>query len=66
MHRDQKETVDELFEENLEVLRDEYDADSIKLWHDWFVKNRLGDDDARSTREWKDQLQKLELVLMND
>lgn len=66
LHHDRKSFVDELFEENLETLRDDYDAHSIKQWHDWYTRNKLGEYDARETKEWKEQLNRVEIVIMNN
>lgn len=58
IHKDRRELLDLLMETNVEQLRDDYDADNIKIWKQWY--------ETRLTVEWKEQVGKVELVLFNN
>ena len=65
VHRDRKTVLDELFERHVEELRDNYGADSVTKWREWYVSSGLATECPRETTEWKDQLMKLDLLLVN-
>lgn len=65
VHRDRKTVLDELFERHVEELRDNYGADRVTKWREWYVSSGLATDCPRETAEWKDQLTKLDLLLIN-
>lgn len=65
VHRDRKTLVHELFERNVEELREKYGADRVTKWREWYVSSGLATSCARETAEWKDQTIKLDLLLVN-
>ena len=66
MHRDRKTVVDELFERHLDELRVRYAAEQVCVWREWYRTEGLGDLHARDTVSWKEQLTKVDLILMNN
>ena len=65
VHRDRKTTLDTLFERHLNELRNVYGAESVETWMQWYQGKGLSDETRRHTIEWKEQLGKLDLVLIN-
>ena len=64
VHHDRKTMVEELFETHLDELRESYNADCVCEWKKWYDTHNLGGE--RNTTEWKDQLSKVDLVLVNN
>jgi hypothetical protein len=65
VHRDRKEFVDDLFERNLDELRTNYNAERVQAWKEWYRSTGLHGLHARETTTWKEQLCKLDLLLVN-
>lgn len=66
VHRDRKDVVDDMLERNLDELRTNYRAERIIPWKEWLISSGLASIQRRSTPAWKEQLAKLELLLMNN
>ena len=68
IHRDRKEVVDELLEENIDMLMDVYEADQVDGWNRWYRETGLCDPSevSKKNKEWRDQLSKIDRVLMNN
>ena len=65
VHKDRRTLVDNLVERHMEELREHYEADHVRAWRQWFIATGLNSSDARLSSEWKDQINKVDLILMN-
>lgn len=66
VHHERRSFIDKLFEHNLEILINTYNANSYKNWNDWYCTFRLGDVNARTYPEWKEQMNKMNIMLINN
>ena len=65
VHRDRKGVVDDMLERNLDELCRSYNADQVIPWRQWLVASGLSSMQRRNTPAWKEQLAKLDLILVN-
>lgn len=65
VHRDRKGVIDDMLERNITELRTNYRADRVIPWHQWLRTSGLLGVQRRSTPAWKEQLAKLDLILVN-
>lgn len=65
VHKDRRGTVDEMLERNLIELRNSYSAENIWAWKEWLMMSGLSTVQRRSTSAWKEQMTKLDLILVN-
>lgn len=65
-HVDKKQTIAELTEKNLDELREEFHAERVTIWKEWYLGNKLNIDGYDKQEEWKYILKGVERVLMNN
>lgn len=65
VHRDRKGVIDDMLERNLNELCRSYCAEEILPWREWLVASGLSSMERRQTPAWKEQLAKLDLILIN-
>jgi len=60
---DKKKTIADIAENNLDELREEYNAEDVQLWHDWYYSSKLDQFGFDNQPEWKRMLKKIENIL---
>lgn len=65
VHRDRKNVINDMLERNLDELRTNYRADLMVPWYNWFANSGLSSTQRKSTPAWKEQIAKLDLILVN-
>ena len=65
-HVDKRKTLSDIAESNIDELREEYNAEKVELWREWYYGNKLNEDGFDKQPEWKALLGKMERVLMNN
>ena len=65
VHRDRKGVMDDMLERHITELQTDYSADRVIPWRQWLLNSGLAGMRRRSTPAWKEQLAKLDLILVN-
>lgn len=66
VHIDKKTALTELTEVCLDELCDKYAAKNVKVWRDWYTKNKFDEDGFDKSEAWKALVKSVEHVLMNN
>ena len=64
--KSKKEMLDKLTDKNLEELIDEFGAEKITKWKDWYTQEGLNENGYDKTSEWKELVGRVERVLMDE
>lgn len=64
--KNKQQIICDLTSLNLDELVDKFGAESIAVWKMWYDNTGLSKDGYDKTREWKELVKKVELVLLNN
>ena len=64
--RDKTKTISDMAERNLDELVEKHGAKGVAIWKQWYEGSGLAKDGYDKTKEWRDIIKKVELVLLNN
>ena len=64
--KDKQRTIFDMTNLNLDELVEKYGAESTTLWKMWYENSGLSKEGYDKTKEWKELVKKVELVLLNN
>ena len=64
--RDKTQTISDMAERNLDELVEKHGAKGVAIWKQWYEASGLAKDGYDKTKEWRDIVKKVELVLLNN
>ena len=60
-----KNMLADIAETNLDELREQFNAEDVKIWKKWYYENKLDQYGFEETEEWKYMMQRIEEILVN-